>query len=123
MDKTIKVNLGGILFQLDEDAYKMLKDYLQAIDVRLKNTPGGIETLEDIESRIAEIFQSQKKNAGIITKENVSAMITIIGQPEDFDNTTIPSVMHSIINRLPGDYSVIFPIRSLEGSAGESDHI
>ncbi len=88
MDKTIKVNLGGILFQLDEDAYKMLKDYLQAIDVRLKNTPGGIETLEDIESRIAEIFQSQKKNAGIITKENVSAMITIIGQPEDFDNTT-----------------------------------
>jgi len=87
MDKTIKVNLGGILFQLDEDAYKMLKDYLQAIDMRLKNTPGGIETLEDIESRIAEIFQSQKNLAGIITKENVSAMIAIIGQPEDFDNS------------------------------------
>ena len=59
MDKTIKINLGGILFQIDEEAYKILRDYLQAINNRLKNIPGGSETIEDIESRIAEIFQSQ----------------------------------------------------------------
>jgi phage shock protein PspC (stress-responsive transcriptional regulator) len=88
MDKTIKVNLGGILFQLEEDAYKILRDYLQAIDLRLKNMPGGNETLEDIESRIAEIFQLQKNLAGVITKENVTAMIAMIGQPEDFDNSS-----------------------------------
>ena len=28
MDKTIKINLGGILFQIDEEAYKILRDYL-----------------------------------------------------------------------------------------------
>ena len=56
MDKTIKINLGGTLFQIDEEAYKILRRYLQDIDDRLKNTPGGAETIEDIESRIAEIF-------------------------------------------------------------------
>ena len=85
MDKTIKINLGGSLFQIDEEAYRMLRDYLQAIDTGFRNVPGGYETIEDIESRIAEIFQSHKDITGIITKANVEAMISIIGKPEDFD--------------------------------------
>jgi phage shock protein PspC (stress-responsive transcriptional regulator) len=85
MDKTIKINLGGTLFQIDEEAYKILRRYLQDIDDRLKNTPGGAETIEDIESRIAEIFQSQGGTAGVISGDNVEAMISIIGKPEDFD--------------------------------------
>jgi phage shock protein PspC (stress-responsive transcriptional regulator) len=85
MEKTIKINLGGILFQIDEEAYHLLRDYLKAIDNRFKNVPGGIETVEDIESRIAEIFQSQKGLSGIISRENVETMISIIGKPEDFD--------------------------------------
>jgi len=85
MDKTININLGGILFQIDEEAYKMLRDYLQAIDRKFRNAPGGNETIEDIESRIAEIFRSQKGTAGIISKENVDSMISVIGRPEDFD--------------------------------------
>ena len=85
MDKTIKINLGGTLFQIDEEAYNILRRYLKDIDDRLKNTPGGAETIEDIESRIAEIFLSQGAAAGVISKENVEAMISIIGKPEDFD--------------------------------------
>ncbi len=85
MDKTIKINLGGTLFQIDEEAYKMLRQYLHEIDARLKYTQGGAETIEDIESRIAEIFQSQKGLAGVITRDNVEAMISMIGKPEDFE--------------------------------------
>jgi len=84
MDKTININLGGALFQIDEEAYRMLRDYVQAIDLKFRNLPGGNETIEDIESRIAEIFLSQRGNAGVITRENVEAMILIIGKPEDF---------------------------------------
>jgi phage shock protein PspC (stress-responsive transcriptional regulator) len=84
MDKTIKINLGGTLFQIDEEAFKMLRQYLHEIDSRLGKTQGGAETIEDIESRIAEIFQSQK-GIGVITRENVEAMIAMIGKPEDFD--------------------------------------
>jgi phage shock protein PspC (stress-responsive transcriptional regulator) len=85
MDKTININLGGTLFQIDEDAFRILRDYLQAINSRFGNIHGGHETIEDIESRIAEIFQSQKGLAGVVTKENVESMISIIGKPEDFD--------------------------------------
>lgn len=85
MDKTININLGGTLFQIDEDAFLILRDYLQSINNRLRNIKGGLETIEDIESRIAEIFQSQKGLAGVISKDNVEAMISIIGNPEDFD--------------------------------------
>jgi phage shock protein PspC (stress-responsive transcriptional regulator) len=85
MDKTIKINLGGLLFNTDEEAYNILRRYLQDIDNRLRNTPGGAETIEDIELRIAEIFQSQGGSAGVISKDNVEAMIAIIGKPEDFD--------------------------------------
>jgi phage shock protein PspC (stress-responsive transcriptional regulator) len=85
MDKTININLGGTLFQVDEEAFIMLRDYLQAINTRLGNLPGGPETVEDIENRIAEIFQSQRGTAGVITRQNVESMIAIIGKPEDFD--------------------------------------
>jgi phage shock protein PspC (stress-responsive transcriptional regulator) len=86
MDKTININLGGTLFQIDEDAFRILRDYLQEINSRFANVQGGHETIEDIESRIAEIFQSQKGIAGVITRENVESMISVIGKPEDFDH-------------------------------------
>ena len=85
MEKTININLGGTLFQIDEVAYRRLKDYLGAIDRKFRNTPGGNETIEDIESRIAEIFLSQKGTAGIISPDNVEDMIRMVGKPEDFD--------------------------------------
>ena len=50
MDKTININLGGNLFQIDEDAFRILRDYLQAINNRFRNVQGGLETIEDIES-------------------------------------------------------------------------
>ncbi|MEI6048626.1 MAG: PspC domain-containing protein [Bacteroidota bacterium] len=86
MDKTININIAGTLFQIDEEAFRILRDYLQAINNRFRNVQGGHETIDDIESRVAEIFQSQKGLAGVITKENIEAMISIIGKPEDFDH-------------------------------------
>jgi phage shock protein PspC (stress-responsive transcriptional regulator) len=86
MDKTININLAGTLFRIDEESFRILRDYLQAINNRFKNVPDGHETVDDIELRIAEIFQSQKGLAGVITKENIEAMISIIGKPEDFDH-------------------------------------
>jgi phage shock protein PspC (stress-responsive transcriptional regulator) len=95
MDKTININLGGTLFQIDEEAYRILRDYLQSIDQKFRNVQGGNETIEDIELRIAEIFQSQKGLAGVITRDNVEAMISIIGKPEDFGHIeNEPSAPH-----------------------------
>lgn len=85
MDKTLNINLGGTLFQIDEEAYHILRDYLKSIDQKFRNVPGGNETIEDIEFRVAEIFLSKKDTAGVISKENVEEMIATIGKPEDFE--------------------------------------
>jgi phage shock protein PspC (stress-responsive transcriptional regulator) len=91
MDKTMKINLAGMLFQIDSDAYQILRDYLQALTSHFRNIPGGNETLDDIESRIAEIFQSEKGLSDTVSKENVEAMIVIIGKPEDIGHNEDPS--------------------------------
>ncbi len=98
MDKTININLGGTLFQIDEEAYRILRDYLNSINNRFRNVPGGNETIEDIESRIAEIFLSQKGMAGVITRENVEAMISIIGKPEEFGQAETENAAYSYSN-------------------------
>lgn len=95
MDKTVNINIAGILFTIDEEAYGILRDYLQAINNRFRNVRGGVETVEDIESRIAEIFESQKGTAGTISIKNVEAMISILGKPEDFDNYDAEPETHS----------------------------
>jgi phage shock protein PspC (stress-responsive transcriptional regulator) len=90
MNKTLKINISGIVFQIEEDAFEILRNYLFSLSNRLKSMPDGNETIEDIETRIAEIFQSQKGSAGIISKENVEAMIGIIGKPEEFETGEEP---------------------------------
>jgi phage shock protein PspC (stress-responsive transcriptional regulator) len=103
MDKTIKINIAGSLFQIDDEAYQILRDYLQAINNRFRNVQGGHETVDDIESRIAEIFQSQSGLTGPVSKENVQNMISILGNPEDFDpseSETIPPVYTSQRKRM-----------------------
>ncbi|MDY0099326.1 MAG: PspC domain-containing protein [Bacteroidales bacterium] len=87
MNTTLKINLAGSLFQIEEDAYRILKDYLLDLNNRFKNTDGGAETIEDIESRIAELLQSRKGSSGIIDRENVEWVISTLGNPSDFDIT------------------------------------
>ena len=84
MKTTIKINLSGQIFTLDDDAYQVLKDYLDSISKRFRDTEEGNEIIGDIESRIAELFQekiSEKKQ--VITIEDVRNIISIMGTPED----------------------------------------
>jgi Putative stress-responsive transcriptional regulator len=108
MDKTININLGGTLFQIDEIAFGKLKEYLQSITNKFRNMAGGNETIEDIESRIAEIFLSQKGTAGIISSENVDDMIKLIGKPEDFDQSENENRDHGTSFRNPGPRKKMF---------------
>jgi phage shock protein PspC (stress-responsive transcriptional regulator) len=85
MKKTIKINLSGLVFTLDEDAYQELKNYLDSISSRFRDMKEGNEIITDIESRIAEIFQSRVNDKKeVITLEDVNDVISIMGKPEDF---------------------------------------
>ncbi len=85
MKKVENINLGNIKFVIDHDAYDKLENYLETIERHFKKSEGCEEIMEDIEIRMAELFQESLNNSGtIITKKNVDEVIVIMGTPEDF---------------------------------------
>ena len=84
MKKTIKINISGFVFNVDDDAYDRLKAYLDKLQSRFAGTPGDEEIMADIEARIAEIFQSRTgDDKDVVNSEDVEAAIGILGEPED----------------------------------------
>ncbi|MDZ4822625.1 MAG: PspC domain-containing protein [Flavobacteriales bacterium] len=86
MNKTIMINLGGTVFHVEEDAFQIIKNYLDRIKDNFTGDPGEKEIMDDIEARIAELFllrQSETKN--VIVRSDVDDVIAIMGQPEDYN--------------------------------------
>ncbi|WP_299385650.1 PspC domain-containing protein [uncultured Lacinutrix sp.] len=85
MNKTVNINLAGIFFHIDEDAYLKLQRYLEAIKRSFTDSQGRSEIIADIESRIAELFSERILNEKqVIGNKQVDEVITIMGQPEDY---------------------------------------
>jgi phage shock protein PspC (stress-responsive transcriptional regulator) len=88
MNKTISINLSGMLFNLEEGAFNKLSNYLSAIKASFKNAEGRDEIIGDIESRIAELFHEKLKNRQVVLLQDVEEVITLMGQPEDYSEET-----------------------------------
>jgi len=85
MNKTVNINLAGIFFHIDEDAYLKLQRYLEAIKRSFTDSQGRSEIIADIEIRIAELFSERMKtDRQVIGNKEVDQVITIMGQPEDY---------------------------------------
>jgi len=59
MNKTVNINLGGMFFHIDEDAYQKLSRYFDAIKRSLSDSNGQDEIIKDIEMRIAELVSEK----------------------------------------------------------------
>ncbi|GEP50522.1 hypothetical protein FNO01nite_11940 [Flavobacterium noncentrifugens] len=85
MNKTVNINLGGMFFHIDEDAYQKLTRYFDAIKRSLSNSNGQDEIIKDIEMRIAELVTEKHSNdKQVINVKEVEEIIIIMGQPEDY---------------------------------------
>jgi phage shock protein PspC (stress-responsive transcriptional regulator) len=83
MNKTVNINLASTFFHIDENAYQILERYLRKLKEGFKDTAGGEEILQDIEARIAELFQDLKTNPDyVINTADVKKVIGIMGEPE-----------------------------------------
>lgn len=86
MKKTLDINIRGIVFHIDEDAYDKLNKYLSEISRHFKSKKGHEDIINDIENRIVELFQQKltdKKQ--VINIDDVNEIIGIMGHPSDFD--------------------------------------
>ncbi len=85
MNKTVNINLGGLFFHIDEEAYQKLTRYFDAIKRSLSNSNGQDEIIKDIEMRIAELISEKHTNdKQVINLKELDEIIAVMGQPEDY---------------------------------------
>ena len=85
MNKTVNINIGGLFFHIDEDAYQKLSKYFDSIKRSLSNSSGQEEIMKDIEMRVAELLtEKQKSEKHVVNNKDVEEVIAVMGQPEDY---------------------------------------
>ncbi|MEQ9467795.1 MAG: PspC domain-containing protein [Ekhidna sp.] len=86
MKKNISINIGGIIFHIEEDGYDKLKNYLDSVNKYFSSFEDSKEIIDDIEGRIAEIFLSKlDEGKQIITAVDVNDLIATMGTTKDFE--------------------------------------
>ncbi|MFN8278584.1 MAG: PspC domain-containing protein [Chitinophagales bacterium] len=84
MKKTININLSGQAFTIDEPAFEILHSYFETLKQKFSNEAERKEILEDIESRVAEVFQQRMgRQKEVVTEADVVHVISVLGKPED----------------------------------------
>lgn len=82
MNKIQYINVGGIPFSINEDAFVKLDEYMSNLSRHFKSSEGHKEIMEDIEFRIAELFQQYLQNQQILTIQHVEKLIQTMGTAE-----------------------------------------
>jgi phage shock protein PspC (stress-responsive transcriptional regulator) len=87
MNKTIIININGIVFHIEEDAYEVLKNYMTDVKRHFMNSDDSLEITTDIENRIAEMFNEllANENKQVIVEQDVKSVIEQMGTVADFE--------------------------------------
>ncbi len=86
MKQVININFHGQVVPIETSAFDLLKVYTDSLSRYFANEEGKEEIINDIESRIGELFQGRlKKGATCITDDDVNAIIKSMGRPEEFE--------------------------------------
>jgi phage shock protein PspC (stress-responsive transcriptional regulator) len=89
MQKVVIVNLNGIAYHLEEDAYAALGKYLEAAETQLRDNPDRAEIVADLEQAIAEKFSRfLGANKNVVTGANMAIIIEEMGPVADDRNET-----------------------------------
>lgn len=86
MNKTISINISGLNFLIEEDAYLKLQKYLDEVRRHCGPDTDVEEVMSDIESGISEKLKSViTPYKDVITMKDIDSLIKIMGTTEDFD--------------------------------------
>ncbi|MBS1532854.1 MAG: PspC domain-containing protein [Bacteroidetes bacterium] len=103
MNKTIIININGIVFHIEEDAYEVLKNYMTDVKRHFMKSADSLEITTDIENRIAEMFNEllARENKQVIIEQDVNEVIGQMGTVADFERSeqdTEPSFTDTYYN-------------------------
>jgi phage shock protein PspC (stress-responsive transcriptional regulator) len=84
MNKVFNINLGGQPLTIDEDAYRLLENYLQSLHNHFKKSEGYEEIMSDIEARLGELVREGMGKRAIVMIQDVKNTVSIMGKPEEF---------------------------------------
>ncbi|MFO7940017.1 MAG: PspC domain-containing protein [Bacteroidales bacterium] len=87
MNKSITINLSGMIFHIDEQAYTVLDKYLKSIEMSLEPDDDKKEILQDVELRISELFNDAITGGNqVVTLNMVEHVIEVLGEPDAFSS-------------------------------------
>lgn len=85
MKKTVSVNIKGMNFLIEEDAYELLQDYMNRLSHGLRHEKDSKEIIEDIEMRIAELCTSRlNEKKQVIEIEDIQLILDTLGDPSQY---------------------------------------
>lgn len=85
MKKTITINLKGINFIFEEDAYHQLQTYMDKLDKALHSNEDKAEILDDVELRIAELCSNILNDSKtVIEEKDIQEILKTLGEPSSF---------------------------------------
>lgn len=87
MKKTVKVNIGGFSYNIDEDAYNILNSYIEELKIKLGGGNEAAEILSDIEERISELIATKLGKQESVSKQAVEEVISQLGRPEEISGS------------------------------------
>jgi len=86
MKKVININFQGTIVPIEESSYELLQQYIESLRRYFANEEGKDEIINDIESRISELFQERLKGGSTcITDDDVNIIINNMGRPEQLE--------------------------------------
>ena len=84
MKKTFTINLGGVVYHIDEDAYELFENYLNNLRIYFNKEKGGEEIVHDMELRISELFSEHLRDGKqVITIKDVEEIKSLMMQLVD----------------------------------------
>ena len=83
MNITKDIHLSHVKFTMDDEAYRILKSYLDKLTIAFSSNSSKNEILEDIESHIAELFSTNNSINRVISVSDVNNAIEVLGSPEE----------------------------------------
>ncbi|MCK9300631.1 MAG: PspC domain-containing protein [Bacteroidales bacterium] len=94
MKKVVSKGIGGYSFQMEEDACRILQDYIEQFKAKLGEAEDVSEIMDDIEARIAEIIREEISSPNQVVGEGlIRQVVARMGMPDgsnDFTEYHVP---------------------------------